>query len=190
MTAKVNEIKSHIADQSLESAFTIFNDRFLKESIANYQSLQVKYFLLLLSEQQDERDDISHSENAIARFVASLAPKQLIQLWQDSRNETQLARILANKESGYGDFVRRLEIEKYYSTIKKDIVNGMYTIEDRRRNMDGIYFNEYEKYVIENFDTLNPQMTLDSKLKAPVLDGMLKIKKFEVQLFLIISYLF
>lgn len=56
----------------------------------------------------------------------------------------------------------------------------MYTIEDRRSNMEGVQLNEYEKYVIENFDTLNPQMTLDSKLKAPVLDGMLKIKKFEV----------
>lgn len=36
MNAKIHEIKSHIADQSLESAFTIFSDRFLKESIANY----------------------------------------------------------------------------------------------------------------------------------------------------------
>lgn len=75
--------------------------------------------------------------------------------------------------------MRRLEIEKCYSTIKRDIVNGLYTIEDRRKNMDNAYFNEYEKYVIENFDTLNPEMSLENRLKAPVLDGMLKIKKFE-----------
>jgi len=57
--------------------------------------------------------------------------------------------------------------------------NGLYTIEDRRNNLDNVYINEYEKYVIDNFEELNPVMTLDSKLKGAVLDGILKIRRYE-----------
>lgn len=38
--------------------------------------------------------------------------------------------------------------------------------------------NEYEKYVIDNFEELDPVMTEDNKLKSAVLDGVLKIKKY------------
>ena len=57
--------------------------------------------------------------------------------------------------------------------------NGLYTIEDRRNNLNNVYINEYEKYVIDNFEELNPVMTLDSKLKGAVLDGILKIRRYE-----------
>lgn len=112
--------------------------------------------------------------------MESLAPKQLVNLWMEERNEAYLAKILANKESNYPAFVKRLEIDKYYSIIKRDIGNGLYTIEDRRARFDNVHFNEHEKFVIDNFEKLEPEMSLEHRLKAPVLDAILKIKKLEV----------
>ncbi|EDK31306.1 hypothetical protein TTHERM_00647339 (macronuclear) [Tetrahymena thermophila SB210] len=177
LNSKIYEIKSCILDQNHDSAYSIFNDRFLKESIANYQALKMKYFLLLLLEKQDERD-LQYSEISINKFINGLAPKQLIQIWNDDRNDTYLAKQLANKENDYNEFVKRIEVEKYYSIIKRDINNGFYTIEDRRQNMD-VMMNEYERYVIDNFEVLDPEYTLDGKLKGAVLDGILKIRKYE-----------
>lgn len=99
-------------------------------------------------------------------------------MWNDERNDSYLVKQLANKDNEYNDFVKRIEVEKYYSIIKRDINNGFYTIEDRRKSMD-VYMNEYERYVIDNFEALDPEYSLDNKLKGAVLDGILKVKKYE-----------
>lgn len=99
-------------------------------------------------------------------------------MWSDDRNESYLIKQLANKDD-YGQFVKRIEVEKYYSIIRRDINNGFYTIEDRRKNLENVYINEYERYVIDNFELLDPEYTLDNKLKGAVLDGILKIRKYE-----------
>ncbi|EGR27672.1 hypothetical protein IMG5_191370 [Ichthyophthirius multifiliis] len=81
-----------------------------------------------------------------------------------------------NFEAAYNNFNQNFLHEKeYYRNIKREMNQGMYTIEDRRNNINET-LDKYELHVINNFEEIDKEQTLNNRLRKVVYDGMLRIK--------------